>query len=202
MSINCVIPCRAGSKRLKGKNKRMFCGKPLFCWTVELALSIEEIDKIIITTDDQDILLYSYEHYNDFDNIYIHERTKELAQDDTPTWKVIEDLFEHKIIDLDSVIILLQVTSPLRTIEDVEQGISMFIHNKLGVVSVIKKDDWTYIRDGNFFIDMYENWIKYGTADGQYLLMPKERSNDIDTLEDFQKAEKIMGEILDGKNDQ
>ena len=47
-----VIPCRAGSKRLEGKNTKDFCGKPLICWTIEEALKCEFIDEILVTTND------------------------------------------------------------------------------------------------------------------------------------------------------
>lgn len=194
--IKAVIPARAGSKRLKGKNKRLFCGKPLFCWTIDLALEIKEIDEIIITTDDEDILMYCYENYNDFDRIQIKRRAKKFAKDCTPTWKVLEDLYHSDLVDKDSVILLLQVTSPLRTKEDLEMAINMYKENDKGVVSVYKIDQKTYIRDGSVFVDSYENWIKNGTADGQYFLIDKERAIDIDNEQDFELAQKIMSKRL------
>ena len=51
-----IIPARAGSKRLKNKNFKLFCGKPLFQWVLETLISIDKIDKVIINTDARSIL--------------------------------------------------------------------------------------------------------------------------------------------------
>ena len=55
-----VIPARGGSKRIPGKNSRMFCGKPLIAYSIEAAQNSGLFDKIIVSTDsDQICLLYT-----------------------------------------------------------------------------------------------------------------------------------------------
>ena len=43
----CVIPARAGSKRIPKKNIKIFCGKPIIAWSIELAIASKCFDKII-----------------------------------------------------------------------------------------------------------------------------------------------------------
>ena len=51
-----IIPARGGSKRLPRKNIIPLKGIPLICWTIESALKSEEFDKIIVSSDDTEIL--------------------------------------------------------------------------------------------------------------------------------------------------
>ena len=54
--MNCIIPARMNSKGLNEKNKKMLCGKPLILWTIEAALKSNCFDKVIVSSDDPDIL--------------------------------------------------------------------------------------------------------------------------------------------------
>ena len=51
----CVIPARAGSKRIPQKNIKFFCGKPIIAWSIELAKKSKCFDKIIVSTDNKEI---------------------------------------------------------------------------------------------------------------------------------------------------
>jgi CMP-N-acetylneuraminic acid synthetase len=51
-----LLPMKAHSARVSGKNFRAFAGKPLFRWILDTLLEVEEIDKIVINTDARDIL--------------------------------------------------------------------------------------------------------------------------------------------------
>ena len=51
----CVIPARGGSKRIPHKNIRNFCGKPMLSWAIGHALQSELFDKVIVSTDDENI---------------------------------------------------------------------------------------------------------------------------------------------------
>ena len=51
MTILCVIGARGGSQGLPGKNIKPLLGKPLIVWTIETALSVPEIDKVVVSTD-------------------------------------------------------------------------------------------------------------------------------------------------------
>ena len=51
----CVIPARGGSKRIQKKNIKNFCGKPIIAWSIQLAIASKQFDKIIVSTDDDEI---------------------------------------------------------------------------------------------------------------------------------------------------
>ena len=55
MKTLCVIGARGGSKGLPGKNIKMLLGKPLIAWTIEEALKTSEIDKVVVSTDSNEI---------------------------------------------------------------------------------------------------------------------------------------------------
>ena len=55
MKIVALIPARGGSKRIPRKNVRLFAGKPLIAWSIELAKECNLIDDVIVSTDDQEI---------------------------------------------------------------------------------------------------------------------------------------------------
>ena len=55
-SIVALLPMKANSERVRGKNFKNFCGKPLFQWVLDSLLAVERIDKIIINTDAREIL--------------------------------------------------------------------------------------------------------------------------------------------------
>ena len=53
--ILCVIPARGGSKRIPRKNIKEFCGKPMIAWSIEAAKSSGCFDRIIVSTDDEEV---------------------------------------------------------------------------------------------------------------------------------------------------
>jgi pseudaminic acid cytidylyltransferase len=55
MSSIAIVLARGGSKRIPGKNKRMFHGKPLVAWTIEAAFHSKSFDKVLLSTDCQEI---------------------------------------------------------------------------------------------------------------------------------------------------
>jgi len=50
-----IIPARGGSKRIPRKNIKEFCGKPMIAWSIEAALKSGVFNRIIVSTDDEDI---------------------------------------------------------------------------------------------------------------------------------------------------
>lgn len=104
-----IIPARAGSKRLEGKNSLIFKGKPLIQHSIDYAMdNMPLIDEVFVSTDDKNIKTIAEEN-----NIAIINRPKELAGDNTPTIDVLKHALKHFDEETDNVI-LLQVTNPLR----------------------------------------------------------------------------------------
>ena len=85
-SILAIIAARKGSKRLSGKNMLDLNGKPLIAWTIEQTLKSKYIDKIVISTDDENIINLSKD-YKRVNAPFI--RPKELSSDKASTLDVV-----------------------------------------------------------------------------------------------------------------
>ena len=199
--IVAVIPAREASKRLPHKNKKMMCGKPLIVWTLEEAIKCDFIDEILVSSDDLDILRISSGYFDICkERLKFIQRPKDLAQDYTPIAKVVEHACSG--YPDDTIIILLQITNPLKLASDIRKAYRLFeISDKqLGVVGVFYEFPSRFIRlNGSIFIQHYaticntRSFIHNGTI---IYVMPKERSVDIDLQSDFDLAEGYLKEQL------
>ena len=94
MSRICAfIFARGGSKGLPDKNIRPFCGKPLIQWTIELAFSMEWVDRLIVSTDSQAIGSVASSCGADVPFM----RPKHLASDTSPEWLSWRHALEHLV---------------------------------------------------------------------------------------------------------
>jgi len=138
--IIAIIPARGGSKSIPRKNVLLFKGKPLIAWPIELAKSIPVIDRVIVTTDDDEII----EVANKYGAEVLFKRPIELAKDDTPTLPVLQhcvNWLEENEGNRADIVILLYPTSPLLKKERVEEALILFKKtNCNSVISVVK--DW------------------------------------------------------------
>ena len=141
MKILAIIPARGGSKGVPGKNSKEFNGKPLIQYAVDCAVESNHINKIIVDSDDQSIL-NAVDSSIDGERIEKHLRPKELGKDDTKIDEVVVNLIDQLQEQFD-IIILLQVTSPIRTSKDISNILSYFKEyaNLEGVISVVPMDD-------------------------------------------------------------
>jgi len=85
-----IIPARGGSKRIPGKNWRMFCGKPMITWAIDCALNSQMFDKVIVSTDDEHIAQVACDAGAETPFV----RPALLADDFTPTVPVIAHAVE------------------------------------------------------------------------------------------------------------
>ena len=132
--ILALIPARGGSKRIPDKNIKALCGKPLISYSIISAKKSKNIDKVIVSTDDENIADISREFTAE-----VIKRPKELAKDNTPTIEVVYHALDSlKKENYDpSIIVLLQPTSPLRNTEDIDNAIDLFLNSNCeSVVSV------------------------------------------------------------------
>jgi len=130
-----LIPARQGSKRLVGKNKKMLGGKPLICWTIELAKSVDSITDILVSTDDPEIS--DIAHASGLRVPWL--RPKRLSEDTSASIDVIlhaVDWFEQNRGLVDTIV-LLQPTTPFRRRDVVTDALEdHFQSGKAPVVSV------------------------------------------------------------------
>ena len=125
-----IIPARAGSTRLKKKNRKKINGVSLVNLSVNFAKKLNFIDDIIVTSDDQFILKDVRLKYK---SIIIIDRPKSLAKKETKTENVIFHAIKkyEKLNKKISSILLLQPTSPFRSIKLIKKGYKNFnLHKK------------------------------------------------------------------------
>jgi len=137
METLAIIPAREGSKGILNKNIIELNGKPLIAWTIIAAKQSQKVDRIIVSTDSQQIAKVALEYGAEVPFI----RPKELAQDDSSSMDVVL----HAIKYLSSneqykpdYTMLLQPTSPLRNKDDVSLVANMLeeSHSLNSIVSV------------------------------------------------------------------
>jgi len=131
-----IIPARGGSKGLPGKNIKKMNDKPLIWYTINSAKKSKFVDKIIVSTDDNEVAKISKK----YDAEIPFMRPKELARDDSLaidnyiyTIDRLNKEFNYGIVEF----VVLQPTSPLRTSLDIDNAIQIFEEKKAdSVISV------------------------------------------------------------------
>ena len=154
MSCIAIIPARAGSKGLPGKNTAIIDGKSLVQLAIESALSIPEITRVVVTSDDVSVQRIALDL-----GAEVVVRPAELAQDNSP----IESAILHALaeIHLDTkptdVLTVIQPTSPLRDRQLLATSISNFMKNGsqgsvFGVVEVEHHPAKMLVVNGDFVV--------------------------------------------------
>ena len=154
MKTFAFIFARGGSKGLPGKNIMLLDGKPLIAYSIELAKSIKEIDKVYVSTEDEDIARIGEEF-----GAEVIVRPTELAQDESPEWLAWQHAINYlkKRGDSFDCFVSLPATAPLRNKEDVLACLNIFDDSVDIVITVnetnkspyfnmvLEKDNYTYL---------------------------------------------------------
>lgn len=159
--IIAVIPARGGSKRIPKKNIKRLAGRPLIAWTIEAAKKSKYIDRVIISTDDEEITKVSKKWGAEVIN-----RPKDLATDTAKTMDAIFHLLDilKKEKYQPGIIVLLQPTSPLRTFQDIDSAIELFLNKKCGsVISVFEAEFnfWWAFGIKSDYLKPFFGWEKF-----------------------------------------
>jgi CMP-N,N'-diacetyllegionaminic acid synthase len=128
MNILITICARGGSKGIPGKNIKMLHGKPLICYTIDVAKAFSRNFncKIALSTDEGKIK----ETASKFGVETIYDRPAKLSTDSAGKIATIYDLLKHEedVAGLEYDYVLdLDVTSPLRTLKDLEIAFSILV---------------------------------------------------------------------------
>jgi CMP-N-acetylneuraminic acid synthetase len=121
-NIVALLPMKANSIRVSGKNFRDFCGKPLFSWILDTLLLVEEIDKIIINTDARHILAEN--NLFETDRIVIRDRKVAICGDHVSMNLVIADDVASVPAD---IYLMTHTTNPLMTADTVRKALATFL---------------------------------------------------------------------------
>lgn len=217
-----VILARGGSKGLPRKNVRELAGKPLIAWTIEAGHASSHLDRLILSSDDDEIMQVAREYGCDVP----FRRPPELACDDTPSI----DALLHAIDQVGSYdyTVLLQPTSPLRTADDIDAALKTCVeHDAPACVTVTEAEEpphWMYTLDTESHLhpileetvqrrqeapDVYvingavyvaqTNWLRETRSflhdDTVGVPMPRERSVDVDDAFDARVASILIGGV-------
>lgn len=220
-TVLAVIPARGGSKGVPRKNIKLLAGKPLIAWTIEAAKQSAYLDRVVVSTDDEEIANVAKNYGAEIPFL----RPPELAQDDTPGIGPVLHALES--LPSYNYVVLLQPTSPLRESQDIDRCIEVCREREVqACVSVTLADkppQWMYHLDGKSRLqpllpkqpfvarrqeapDVYvlngavyvaqSEWLKHSrtflTDVTAAYIMPKDRSLDIDSEIDFLVAAELQ----------
>ncbi|HAN19926.1 MAG: cytidyltransferase [Bacteroidetes bacterium GWC2_33_15] len=160
-----IIPLRAGSKGIVGKNKKPILGRPLFCWILGEAIE-SLLDEIYIYTDDQWILDFIKNEYSWTQKVKGLKRSDESASDTASTeFAMLE--FAEKINCNFEAIFLLQATSPLTSYNDINEACNLIETKQYdSIVSVVKTHRFTWSNKGESLNYNYLNRPRRQDFDG------------------------------------
>ncbi len=214
-SVLALITARGGSKGLPRKNVLLAGGKPLVAWTVDAAISAKCVDRVVLSSDDHEIMVAASAAGCDVPFC----RPVHLASDMATSIDVVL----HALDELPGYeyVVLLQPTSPLRTAADIDAAFELMLERGVpSCVSVCEADQspyWmyklaagnklerilpevdgitrrqdlppTYVLNGAIYIARID-WLrsnkKFVGVETAAYPMPKERSLDIDSADDFE----------------
>lgn len=216
-----VIPARGGSKRIPRKNIKSFGGKPMIAWSIKAAQESQCFDRIIVSTDDEEIADISRDHGADVPFM----RPADLSDDHTGTMPVIAHAIqwqnEHAVAP--SEVCCLYATAPFVEASDLRQALKVLestgtdytfsvtnyafpIQRAIRITSAQRVEmfqpaqfntrsqdlEEAYHDAGQFYWGRAEAWLMNKplfSENSTPFRLPRHRVQDIDTPEDWQRAE-------------
>jgi len=156
-----IIPARGGSKGLPRKNIKELNGKPLIEWSIKTGLKSKYLDEVVVSTDDQEIADIAQQHGAKIPFL----RPVYLANDTATSFDAIKhtiDFYKNTLNKEFDYIVLLEPTSPLRTIDDIDKAIEQLLESDASsIVGICKTEDqnpaFLVNKNAQGFIQGYEN---------------------------------------------
>ena len=136
MKAVAFIFARGGSKGLPGKNIRPLGGKPLIAWSIEHALSVKRIERVIVSTDSEEIAAVAINHGAEVPFM----RPPELASDNSPEWLAWRHALNYlrkTTGKLPEAIVSVPATAPLRLPIDIENCLDEYENGDVDMVITI-----------------------------------------------------------------
>jgi CMP-N,N'-diacetyllegionaminic acid synthase len=183
-----LIITKKDSKRFKNKHIKKINGRSVISYTIECALK-SKIEKLLVVTDDDKIIRIA-ENYNN-NKIKIIKLSKELNN----IGSINTIIYATKDYGDNDKIILLQATSPLRNVKDINKCYFLMMNENIDFITSVYKIRSCIIENGAIFcaklgkLREIKNWYSDKTF---FYLMPEERSVDIDYDYQFDIAETLL----------
>lgn len=212
MKTIALIPARSGSKGIPGKNLRLLGGKPLIEWSIDVALQVGGLDRLVVSAGNAEIERVARDAGAE---AYI--RPQELNGDDTPMIDVVRDAIEYCGLEDDDIIVLLQPTAPFRSVESVRRCV-FDLQSLVGLESCltrlrvpdrfhpdqiidgslrypVNRQELTaaYVRAGTVYAFYVGVVQEYGNIYGEvcaYVEVPEAEALNLDEMSDWHEAER------------
>ena len=136
MNVVAIIFARGGSKGLPGKNIRLFGGKPLIVWSIDHALAVKRIDRVLVSTDSHEIASVALKNGAEVPFM----RPAELAADDSPEWMAWRHALNYLREtngELPDVMVSVPATAPLRFAQDIENCLNEYENHDADIVITV-----------------------------------------------------------------
>lgn len=149
--IIAIIPAKGTSKRIPGKNIKDLVGKPMIAYIIETALQVEGIDRVIISTDSEEVARIAKQYGAEVPFI----RPAELTADDVTTRAVLKhavDWLEEHENYVPDYVLLLYPTSPLLKKERIEEALAIALERNSDSVFSGSYDK------GHYWIEVEGGW--------------------------------------------
>lgn len=216
-----IIPARGGSKRIPRKNIKDFFGKPMIAWSIEAALKSNCFDRIIVSTDDQEIAEIAKQYGAEVPFI----RAAELSDDHAGTTPVIKQAIQWLTDNLQAphLVCCIYATAPFVSANDIQRGLDQLEQTNASYAFTVtsyafpiqrairitednnvemfspehfqtRSQDLeeAYHDAGQFYWGKVDAWMSEKVIFGSEstpVILPRYRVQDIDTLEDWDRAE-------------
>jgi CMP-N,N'-diacetyllegionaminic acid synthase len=216
-----LIPARGGSKGVPRKNVRPLAGKPLLQWTAEAARASRYIDRLVLSTDDDEIATLGLSLGLEVP----FRRPAEASSDEASAREVIQDALA-RLEERFEYLVYLQPTSPLRTTADIDGCLEALAATDtdacVSVTRSAEKVEWlffvgpdarltpvlgtppplrrqelrsAFVLNGAVYaarLDAYKRAGTFLTDRTSAWVMPPDRSMDLDEMADFDRAEVML----------
>ena len=222
-SLVALLPMKANSERVKGKNFKSFCGKPLFKWILDTLLSCKDIELIVINTDAVNIL--NDHGLKNSERILIRQRPINLQGDFVSMNNIIkndiENIFSKNYLMTHTTNPFLSKLTIEKALEKYLQSKENYLNDSLFTVNVyqsrfykingdpINHDPNKLLRtqdlekwmeeNSNLYIFSKESFLKSNNRIGKNPILfetPKKESIDIDNKADWEFASLIMESLI------
>jgi pseudaminic acid cytidylyltransferase len=226
-----IIPARGGSKRIPGKNSKLFAGKPLIAYSIEAAIQSAKFTKIIVSTDSQEVADIAISYGADVPFI----RPESLSGDYVGTGPVTKHAIEHCIQHFfePKYCCCIYATAPFLTGDFLKQGIQSLIEHKekhfafsvtsfsFPVQRALKKSaegvmpmypeyiakrsqdlEEAYHDAGQFYWGRTSAYLQHKSMFSEHsmpIVLPRHLVQDIDTPEDWLRAELMYQAYVQGQ---
>ncbi|MBW4549827.1 MAG: acylneuraminate cytidylyltransferase family protein [Aphanocapsa sp. GSE-SYN-MK-11-07L] len=223
LKIVALLPMKANSERVKGKNFKLFQNKPLFQWILDSLISVPQISKVVINTDARTIVTKHL--LTDSDRVQIRDRKPEICGDFVSMNLILADDIANVPAD---IYLMTHTTNPLLSSATIEKALKSFLearnsslidslftvnrfqarfyredgtavnHDPKNLIRTQDLETW-YEENSNLYIFTTESFMATGARIGKHPMMfetPRLESIDIDDQTDWQLANAVAQYIF------